>query len=200
MWANAQRDGRSAEHRWRPLFNAAKFSWRPLLDARNQLKFAGVPKWSNRSQPLVGRSSPYYEDTWRTYWCLTIFFPIVDRCLSCEDIARQNCAMVPSWRFWRLFCVLYFQRATCSTFQTRILNSHWGHTMCGSMADIQSRTAEIRRGNKKEEERRKKRMKYNGLPYYIGRPKLVGRSSPYYGKMWRRYCCLIIFSDCRYML
>jgi len=25
MWANAQRDGRSAEHRWRPLLNAAKF-------------------------------------------------------------------------------------------------------------------------------------------------------------------------------
>jgi len=25
MWANAQRDGRPAEHRWRPLFYAAKF-------------------------------------------------------------------------------------------------------------------------------------------------------------------------------
>jgi len=25
MWANTQRDGRPAEHRWRPLFNAAKF-------------------------------------------------------------------------------------------------------------------------------------------------------------------------------
>jgi len=25
MWANAQRDGRLAEYRWRPLFNAAKF-------------------------------------------------------------------------------------------------------------------------------------------------------------------------------
>jgi len=25
MWANAQRDGRPAEHRWHPLFNAAKF-------------------------------------------------------------------------------------------------------------------------------------------------------------------------------
>jgi len=25
MWANAQRDGRPAEHRWRHLFNAAKF-------------------------------------------------------------------------------------------------------------------------------------------------------------------------------
>jgi len=31
MWANAQRDGRLAEYRWRPLFNAAKFGWRPLL-------------------------------------------------------------------------------------------------------------------------------------------------------------------------
>ena len=25
MWANAQRDGRPAKHRWRPPFNAAKF-------------------------------------------------------------------------------------------------------------------------------------------------------------------------------
>ena len=32
MWANAQPDGRPAEHWWRPLFNAAKFGWRPLLD------------------------------------------------------------------------------------------------------------------------------------------------------------------------
>jgi len=45
--------------------------------------------------------------------------------------------------------------------------------MCGSMADSQSPTAEIRRG--KKERRRKKEeettgQKYNGLPYYIGRP------------------------------
>jgi len=33
MWANAQRDGRPAEHRWRHLFNAATFGCRPLLDA-----------------------------------------------------------------------------------------------------------------------------------------------------------------------
>jgi len=25
MWANAQRDGRPAKYRWRPLFNATKF-------------------------------------------------------------------------------------------------------------------------------------------------------------------------------
>jgi len=41
--------------------------------------------------------------------------------------------------------------------------------MCGSMADIQSATAEIRRG--KKEERKKKEntgQKNNGLPYSIG--------------------------------
>jgi len=34
MWANAQSDGRPAEYRWRPLFNAAKFGRRPLLECR----------------------------------------------------------------------------------------------------------------------------------------------------------------------
>ena len=34
MWASAQRDGRPAEYRWRPLFNAAKFGSRPLLECR----------------------------------------------------------------------------------------------------------------------------------------------------------------------
>jgi len=34
MWANAQRDGRPAAYRWRPLLNATKFDWRPLLECR----------------------------------------------------------------------------------------------------------------------------------------------------------------------
>ena len=41
------------------------------------------------------------------------------------------------------------------------------------MADIQSAAAEIRRGKKKkkeEEEEQTTAWKYNGLPYYIGRP------------------------------
>jgi len=45
--------------------------------------------------------------------------------------------------------------------------------MCRSMVDIQSPTAEIRQGKKKEEEEERKKetgWKYNGLPYYIGRP------------------------------
>jgi len=33
MWANAQRDGRPAEYRWRPVLNAAKFGSRSLLTA-----------------------------------------------------------------------------------------------------------------------------------------------------------------------
>jgi len=45
--------------------------------------------------------------------------------------------------------------------------------MCESMVDIQSLTAEIKRGKKIERRGRKIEttgQKYNGLPYYIGRP------------------------------
>ena len=42
----------------------------------------------------------YCGDMWGRYCCLTIFFPIVDTCLSCEDIARQNCAMVRRLRIF----------------------------------------------------------------------------------------------------
>jgi len=40
------------------------------------------------------------------------------------------------------------------------------------MADINSATAEMRRGKKKkeEEERKNKRQDENGLPYNVGRP------------------------------
>ena len=34
---------------------------------------------------------------------LNKFFPIVDTCIICEDIARQSCAMVPRWRFLATF-------------------------------------------------------------------------------------------------
>jgi len=93
---------------WRPLFKAAKFGWRPLLECRavtlprrkTHRNLQACPKLANRSQPLVGRSSPYYEDMWRRCRCLTNFFPIVDACLSCEDTVRQSCVMVPKWRLF----------------------------------------------------------------------------------------------------
>ena len=128
--ANAQRDDRPVEYRWRPLFNAAKFGWCPLLEClscsndaktRNPLKFAGVPQARQQisavSRPKFTILSGHVEEV----LMFNKFFPIIDTCLSSEDIAQQSCAMVPKWRF---FCVLYFQRAACSTFHTCILNSH----------------------------------------------------------------------------
>ena len=108
MWANAKRDGCPAEYRWRLLFNAAKFSWRPLLECRavmlpkceTRWNVLGCHKLANRSQPLVGWSSPYCEDMWGRHCCLTIFFLIVDTCHSCEDTAWQSCVMVPRWQIF----------------------------------------------------------------------------------------------------
>jgi len=105
MWANVQRDSRPAEYRWHPLFNAEKFDPRPLLQCRavtlprreTHWNLQGCPKLQDQSQPLVGWSWPYGGDMWRRCCCLTSFFPIVDTCLSCEDIAWQSCAMVPRW-------------------------------------------------------------------------------------------------------
>ena len=43
-------------------------------------------------------------------------------------------------------------------------------------------------------------LKLPGVPKLTKRYQpLVGRSSPYCGDMWRRYCCLTSFSDRRYM-
>ena len=146
MWANAQRDGRPAEYRWRPLFNAAIWLCSSAAKTRKPSKFAGVPQ---TNETISAASGPKFTITHvKEILLLNEFFPIVDTCLSCEDIARQSCAMERRWRFLHHFCVLHFQRAACSTFQTCILNSHQGHTMCRSMVDIQSAAAEIRRGKK----------------------------------------------------
>ena len=70
MWANAQRDGRRAEYRWRPPFNAAvwlapttRVSCSNAAKTRNPLKLPGVPQTNETiSAAIVGRSSPYCED------------------------------------------------------------------------------------------------------------------------------------------
>jgi len=110
MWANAQCDGRPAEYRWRPLFNAAVWltpaTRAPCSNAAktpNPLKLPGVPQ---TPEPISAASEPKF-----TILCghvgeillLNKFFPIVDTCLSCQDIARQSCGMVPRWRFLATF-------------------------------------------------------------------------------------------------
>jgi len=68
MWASAQRDGRPAEYRWRPLFNAAV--WLTLTTrvpcskaakTRNPLKVPGVPQTNER---ISAASGPKFTILW----------------------------------------------------------------------------------------------------------------------------------------
>jgi len=75
-----------------PCSNAAK--------TLNPLKFVGVPQ---TPEPISAVSGPKFTilsgRVEEEILLLNKFFPIVDTCLSCEDIARQICAMVPRCRF-----------------------------------------------------------------------------------------------------
>jgi len=68
MWVNAQRDGRPAGHRWRPLFNAAVWltltTWLPCRNAaktRKPLKLAGVPQ---TNETISAASRPKFTILW----------------------------------------------------------------------------------------------------------------------------------------
>jgi len=82
-------------HYQMPCSNAAK--------TRNPLKFAGVPQSSGSISAASGPKFTTLRGHVEDILLLNIFFPIVDTCLSCEDIARQRCAMVPRWRFLETF-------------------------------------------------------------------------------------------------
>ena len=56
--------------------------------------FISSPNLSGR------RLDVYHTSTHGVALVLKKFFPIVDTCLSCKDMARQSCAMVPRWRFF----------------------------------------------------------------------------------------------------
>jgi len=68
MRANAQRDGRPAKYRWRPLFNAAVWLTPTTrvpcsngAKTRNPLKFAGVPQTTG---PTSAASGPKFTILW----------------------------------------------------------------------------------------------------------------------------------------
>ena len=110
MWANAQHDGRPAEYRWRPLFNDAVWltptTRVPCSNAakmQNPLKLPGVPQ---TNETILAASGPKFTILWghvEKILLLNTFFSIVDTYLSCNDIARQSCGMVPRWRFLTTF-------------------------------------------------------------------------------------------------
>ena len=164
MWASAHRDGRPDKYRWRPLSNAAKFGWRPVpcsnaANTRNPLKCAEVPQTGKPISPASGPKFTVLRKHLEEILLFNNLFPIVDTCLSCEDIARQSCAMVRWWRFLRNFCVLYFQRAACRTFSDMhskfALRPHhvsrYGRHPMRDLWDYKRKKEETRRKRKKIE-------------------------------------------------
>jgi len=78
-----------ASAEWHHCSNEAKM--------RNLLKFAGVPQ---TNKMISGISGPKFTILWGHVGDIAVeqvFFPTVDMCLSCENIARESCAMVLRW-------------------------------------------------------------------------------------------------------
>jgi len=82
-------------HYYMPCGNAAK--------TRNQLKFGGVPQSNETVSAASGLKFTILWGHLEDILLLNKFFPIVDTCLSCGDIARRSCAMVPRRRFLETF-------------------------------------------------------------------------------------------------
>jgi len=95
MWANAQRDGRPAKYRWHPLFNAAKYGWRELLKCHtltlprreSRWNLQGCPKLANRSQSLLGRSSPLL---WGHVEEVSVFNKFFSNCRYMPQLQRYS--------------------------------------------------------------------------------------------------------------
>jgi len=125
-----------------PCSNAAKM--------RNPLKFAGVCQTRQRISAISG---PKFAILWEHVEEILLFNKFFYRLSICALVVTIWPRKMCDGAQMANFCILHFQQAACTTFQTCILNLYQGHTMCRSMIDIQSATTEIRQGKK---ERRKK--------------------------------------------
>jgi len=90
---------------------------------QNPLKFAGVPQTRLQISAVNG---PKFAILWGHVEDILLFnkfFPVVDACLT--TLWRYSLTLSPTklcdGAQMAIFCVLYFQRAPCSTFQTCIL-------------------------------------------------------------------------------
>ena len=70
---------------------------------RYPLKYDGVPQTRQSISAVSGPNFTILSGLVEEVLLLNKFFPIVDTCLSCEDMARQSCATVPRWRFLATF-------------------------------------------------------------------------------------------------
>jgi len=74
-------------------------------------------------------------------------------------MARQSCAMVPRWRFLASFLRPVFAASRAQHVSDLHSKFTLGPHHVQRMVDIQSPTAEIRRGKKKKKEERRKKKK-----------------------------------------
>ena len=118
---------------------------------RNPLKFAGVPQ---TCQQISAVSRPKFTILWEHVEEILLLNKFFSDCRYMPYLRRYGPTKLCDGAKMAIFCVLYLQRAACSAFQTCILNSHLGHTMCQSMVNIQSPTAEIRRGKKRKKKKK----------------------------------------------
>jgi len=89
------------------LSSSPQFCWRPLLECRAVTLPRSDTRWSQlgcprTSKPISAASEPKFtilSGRVEKVLLFNKFFPIIDKYLSCEDIARQSCAMVRRWRF-----------------------------------------------------------------------------------------------------
>jgi len=141
---------------------------------RNPFKFGGVPQTGKSISAAIGPKFTilwgHVEDILR----LTSFFPIVDTSLSCEDIARHSCAMVPTAQMAIIgdfFASCVFSEPRAAGF--RPASEIRTKATPGVEVWQTSNLRRLRLGEGKKERRKKEVMagqKYNGLPYSIGRP------------------------------
>ena len=128
MWANAQRDGRPAEYRWRPvqrrkvwLTPTTRVPCSNAAKTRNPLKFAGLPQTLQQISAVSGPKFTILPGHVKEVLLFNRFF---FRLSIHALVLKIRPDKVVRWCQNGDFCVLYFQRAACSTFQTCILNSH----------------------------------------------------------------------------
>jgi len=62
------------------------------------MKFVGVPQTPEPISAVSWSKFTILSGHVEEVLLLNKFFPIVDTCLSCEDI--ESCAIVPRWRFF----------------------------------------------------------------------------------------------------
>jgi len=105
---------------------------------RNPLKFAGVPQ--TRQQISAARGPKF-----------TILWGYLEEILLFMAALRSRCRhyILP----WFLSIFFFFPRLISE------------HAMCQSMVDIQSATAEIRRGKKRKKDRRRKKPQGKNIMY-----------------------------------